>query len=62
MKRSTLYGYVYEFPVDFDGIDTADILDIHKYLMKKRDKKRIFRFIIKSIYWIIRRLHSSNKF
>ena len=34
MKKTGLYGYVYNFSVDYDNIDVADILDIHKYLIK----------------------------
>ena len=30
-----LYGYVYDFSVDYDAISVDDILDIHKYLVKK---------------------------
>ena len=29
--------YVYNFPVDYDSTDADDILDIHKYLIKKHD-------------------------
>ena len=35
MKKTALNGYVYDFSVDYDAIDVDDILDIHKYLMKK---------------------------
>ena len=35
MKKTGLNGYVYEFSVDYDAIAVNDILDIHKYLMKK---------------------------
>ena len=35
MKKTGLYGYVYDFSVDYDAIAVDDILDIHKYLMKK---------------------------
>ena len=35
MKKSGLNGYVYDFSVDSDAIAVDDILDIHKYLMKK---------------------------
>ena len=37
MKRSGLKGYVYDFSVDYDAIVIFDILDIHKYLMKKNE-------------------------
>ena len=30
---------VYNFPANYDNIDVDDILDIHKYLMKKRNIK-----------------------
>ena len=35
MKKTGFYGYVYDFSVDYDIIAVDDILDIHKYLMKK---------------------------
>ena len=35
MKASGLIGYVYDFSVDYGAIAVDDILDIHKYLMKK---------------------------
>ena len=35
MKRTGLYGYVYDFSVDYDSSDANDITDIHKYLIKK---------------------------
>ena len=35
MKKTGLNGYVYDFSVDYDAIAVADILDIHKYLVKK---------------------------
>ena len=35
MKKTGLNGYVYDVSVDYDAIAVDDILDIHKYLMKK---------------------------
>ena len=35
MKKTGLYGYVYNFSVDYNAIPVDEILDIHKYLMKK---------------------------
>ena len=29
-----MYGYVYDFSVDYDSIDVDDILDIREYFMK----------------------------
>ena len=37
MKKTGLNGYVYDFSVDYDAIAVNDILDIHKYLMKKNE-------------------------
>ena len=35
MKKTGLNGYVYDFSVDNDAIAVTNVLDIHKYLMKK---------------------------
>ena len=35
MKRTEFNGYVYDFSVGYDATDIDDIVDIHKYLMKK---------------------------
>ena len=37
MKKTGLKGYVYDFNVDYDDVAVSDILDIHKYLMKKNE-------------------------
>ena len=37
MKKAWFNGYVYDFSVDYDATDVDDILDIHKYLMKKNN-------------------------
>ena len=37
MTRTGFNGYVYDFRVDYDAIAVNDILDIHKYLMKKNN-------------------------
>ena len=36
MKKSGFNGYVYDFSVDYDAIAVDDILNIHKYLIKKK--------------------------
>ena len=38
-KKTGLNGYVYEFSVDYNIIDSSNIIDIRKYLMKKHDIK-----------------------
>ena len=46
MKKAGVKGYVYVFSVDYDDIAIADILDIHKYLMKKNwNSIKMFRFV-----------------
>ena len=35
IRKTGLYEYVYYFSVDYDAIAVDDILDIHKYLMKR---------------------------
>ena len=37
MKQKGFKVYVYDFSVDYDAIDIDDIVDIHKYLMKKNN-------------------------
>ena len=39
MKKTELKRYVYDFSVDYDANAVDDILNIHKYLMKKNDIK-----------------------
>ena len=39
MKKTGLYGYVYDFSVDYNITGVDDILDIHKYLMKNHNMK-----------------------
>ena len=38
-KKTELNGHVSEFSVDYDIIDTSNIINIHKYLIKKHDIK-----------------------
>ena len=35
MKKTEFNGYIYDFSADYNAITVPDILDIHKYLMKK---------------------------
>ena len=37
MKKTGLNGYIYDFSVDYDFIAVDEILDIHKYLMKRNN-------------------------
>ena len=38
-KKTGLNGNLYDFSVNFNVIDTSNIIDIHKYLMKKHGIK-----------------------
>ena len=35
MKKTGFNGYIYDFSTNYNAIALSDILDIHKYLMKK---------------------------
>ena len=37
MKKTGLYGYAYDFSVDYRAIVVDKILHIHKYLMEKNN-------------------------
>ena len=37
MKKTGFNGYIYDFSVDSDVIAVDDIVDIHKYFMKKNN-------------------------
>ena len=37
MKKTGLYGYVYDFSVNYRAIAADTILEIHKYLMEKNN-------------------------
>ena len=39
LKKTGLNGYVYDFSVDYNTIDTSNIINIHKCLMRKHDTK-----------------------
>ena len=36
-KKTGFNGYIYDFSTDYNVINKSDILDIHKYLMKKNN-------------------------
>ena len=38
-KKTRLHGYVNKFFVDYNIIDTSNLINIHKYLMKKHGIK-----------------------
>ena len=54
MTRIGLNGCVYDFSVDYRAFDTSNIIDFHKYLMKKHDMKWCLE-LLKNVYCIIRK-------
>ena len=55
MKKIGLKGVVNVFSIDCDAIDTNNVLDIHRYLMKKTWCKIMSGFI----KWLLIRLLTS---
>ena len=57
MIKTGLYGSVYDFFVDFSIINTSNIIDIQKYLMKKYNIKLYLdllrRFLLQQCYVLI---------
>ena len=51
MKKTGFYGYVYDFSVDYDAVGVNNVLDIHKYLMKKHDIKECLDLLKKCLLW-----------
>ena len=51
MKKTGFYGYVYDFSVDYDAVGVNNVLDIHKYLMKKPDIKECLDLLKKCLLW-----------
>ena len=47
MKKVRLNGYVHDFTIDYIIID--NIIDIHKYLMKKHDIKECLGLLKKCL-------------
>ena len=59
MKKVGLYGYIYDFSVDYRATAVDDTLDIHKYLVKK--KNVCIKFVlIKKIFFIAMTFFSFN--
>ena len=53
MEKTGLKGRVKCFSLDLNCIDTNDILDIHKYLMKGKWYKIMFGYIKKIFIWLL---------
>ena len=41
-REVSLNGNVYDFPVDYNPVDESDILNSHKYLMIKNNRKNVW--------------------
>ena len=51
MKKTALNIDVYHFSVDYNIINTSNIIDIHKYLMKKHDTKKCLELLKKRLLY-----------
>ena len=51
MTKKGLNEYVYNFSVDYNIIDTSNIINIHKYLMKKHDIKSCLELLKKCLLY-----------
>ena len=61
MRKTGFNGYVYDFSVDYDATDVDDIVDIHKYLMKKTTQcNKMFGFVKKVFFVGLSTLTSVN--
>ena len=49
LKKSGLYGYVYDFSVDYDRVDVNYLLDIYKYFIKKYNTKQCLNLLKKCL-------------
>ena len=56
MKKAGLKGVVKCFSIDFNPIDNNDILDIHKYLIKRTWQKLMFALIKQIFIGLLTRL------
>ena len=63
MKKTGFNDYVYDFGVDYDAIAVDDILDIHKYLIKKKWHSviKMFEFVKKVLFYRINGFIDFNK-
>ena len=52
MKKTGNNKYVYEVNVDYRIIDSSNIIDIHKYLMKKHDIWKFFE-VLKKMFIVL---------
>ena len=60
-KKTELKGAVnFVVVVDFNPIGTNDILNIHKYLMKRMWYKIIFGLINKIFFWVLLKIVSPS--
>ena len=41
MKQTRVNGYFYDFFVDYESIDVDDFLDVHRYFIKKNNRRHV---------------------
>ena len=50
-KKTESNGHVYDFSIDYDAISVDNVLETHKYLIKKMIQYKIFGFVKKIDRW-----------
>ena len=60
MKKTGLKGTVQSFSVDYNPINTRDILDIHRFLMKKTIYKNVWNYKKMFIVFLTSIVNASN--
>ena len=59
VKKTALYRYVYDSPLDYDSIDVDDFVNIHKHLIKSAIQNLVSIYY-KKLYWVIKRFYNQN--
>ena len=59
VKKTALYRYVYDSPLDYDSIDVDDFVNIHKHLIKSTIQNLVSIYY-KKLYWVIKRFYNQN--
>ena len=54
MIKTGLNGYVYDFSVNYKIINTSNIINTPKYLMKKNGIKQWLGLLKSNFFWIIK--------
>ena len=59
-EKTVLNGVVKVFSIDYNAVNTSNILDIHRWLMKETSYEIMFLIYQENDCWIIKYLHNSK--